>query len=548
MTKNLADELQRTARLAMTGINPLPQGDEPGGLPFRRLLAAAFRARYLLFATTLFGILIGAFLAITTPNSYMSTGKFLFTGSGAESTTLDPTSASKTSAEMIATSAAYILNAGDLLQRVVKKLGPARILQPYQPGNDGNSTGAKAFFHRIQSDWNRTKPEDMTEEEAMKRLRRTLVVERPQYKDVLVATCLANDPDLAQDILATFMKESIEWHIEQYDDVRVYKAAEQSLNDSRKAREVANKALQDFLDRKALVAQFDEEKKRLLALNTDALVRQTKADDDLRSAEAQLKAVREQLDSGVIPNTVMVKKPKLISEGATKNLNDALSTESIKLQQLKNLRLDPNDPDVLAQKKQVDTIRATIAQMVEDSRNEPTSEVPEVNPAWTAARMQLASLQSAVTTLGVQVTLAHETFTDTTKNLKALIDLEPEFVALRDEYNRAVANYNNAEATWVDAQRKRELGIGKYSSLKPFEAASYPLEKEGPNRSKLMIGGFFGGLFLGLALILMRALPDRVVRTRDDLEKLDSLPVIGIMPRLDNSNLRRHVSLREQGW
>jgi hypothetical protein len=69
MTKNLADELQRTARQALAGLQPVAQGDEFGGLPFRRLVAAVFRGRYLLFGTTCLGLLVGLFLAITTVNT-----------------------------------------------------------------------------------------------------------------------------------------------------------------------------------------------------------------------------------------------------------------------------------------------------------------------------------------------------------------------------------------------------------------------------------------------------------------------------------------------
>ena len=117
MSKNITDELQQTARQALVSMHPARQGNEPGGLPFRRLLAAVFRARYLVFGTTLFGILVGTFLAITTANSYVSTGKFLFTASGAEATRVDPNRAIETSQETIGTAATYILSTDDLLRR-----------------------------------------------------------------------------------------------------------------------------------------------------------------------------------------------------------------------------------------------------------------------------------------------------------------------------------------------------------------------------------------------------------------------------------------------
>ena len=101
MTKNLADELQRTARQALAGLQPVAQGDEFGGLPFRRLVAAVFRGRYLLFGTTFLGLLIGLFMAITTINTYVSEGRFQFTATGAERLRVDTASAAQTSQEMM---------------------------------------------------------------------------------------------------------------------------------------------------------------------------------------------------------------------------------------------------------------------------------------------------------------------------------------------------------------------------------------------------------------------------------------------------------------
>lgn len=548
MTKNLADELQRTARLAMTGINPLPQGEEPGGLPFRKLLAAAFRARYLLFGTTLFGTLIGAFLAITTPNTYVSRGMFLFTGSGAESTTFDPTSATKTSQETIATGAAYILSASALLERVVEKVTPAKILQPYRPGEDDNATGFKALFHRIQRDWNATKTEDMTEDEALKRLRKTIVVERPQYKDVLVATCTANDPGLAQEILHTFMSEAIDWHIQQYDDERAYEDAKKAVSEAQGTRDTAYRSLHDFLDRKALVSQFDEEKMRLQAAEIEATTRVTKLGDDLKIAEAQAKNLREQLDANAIKPTVTVMKPQLTMSVGLAKLQEQLIEKQIKVNEIKRSFLNQQEDVIKGLEVQIENIKTTMQQLAEQERNSPSIPTEEVNPEYTNARLELAKFNGQVSSLGAQIQLATEWQESAVKKLKRLVDLEPEFVALRDGYNRSEENLQRCQSSWDEAQRKRALGIGKYSALKDFEKASYPLEKEGPNRSKLLIGGLFGGLFLGIALIVMRSLPDTVVRTRDDLERLEGLPVIGLMPRLDNANLRRHLALREQGW
>jgi hypothetical protein len=55
-------------------------------------------------------------------------------------------------------------------------------------------------------------------------------------------------------------------------------------------------------------------------------------------------------------------------------------------------------------------------------------------------------------------------------------------------------------------------------------------------------------LFAGLGAIILRTVPDRTVRLPEDLERLDGVAVIGVMPRLDGRNLRRHHATRMRGW
>lgn len=548
MTKNLADELQRTARQALTSIHPVPQGEEPGGLPLRRLLAAVFRARYLVFATLLSGILIGSFLAITTPNTYVSTGKFLFTASGAEAKLVDPTRSTDISQETIGTAATHILTTDDLLIRVIKALGPARIMTPYQPDQATASSGAKAWFYRVQRDWNAT-TEEATESEALRLLRRSLVVERPRGIDVLIATCTANNAELAQEILDTFMKQAIIWHIEQYDDKRAYEDAEKAATDSRVAREAARLAMRNFLDNKAGVSQFKDEKERLEKDLADALSRQDSLRQQLDSARQVLALITKRLEVDKdIPQYKIEKRRIDVTSEAQAELGKELGAESVRLTTLENLYRDPSDRRIVDAKKKMDDIKAAILRLQQDSRNAPQEEVSVPNPEYTAMIEQQRKLTAEAWTLGSQMEGVDKGVAEKHTRLKTLLALEPEYAKLRDAELTAEEQATIAQANWNIAQQKRALGAGNFSSLKEIQSASMPLEKEGPNRSKLLLGGFLAGLFLGLGIVVLRSLPDSIVRTREDLERIEGLAVIGIMPRLDGTNLRRHVAMREQGW
>lgn len=548
MTKNLSDEMHRNARQALAGLAPNRQGDEAGGLPVGRLLAAFFRGRYLVFGTTLFGALIGLFMAITTSNNYISTGKFLFTSSGAESRSLDPTQAKETSQETIATGAAYILNSDDLLMRVVDKLTPQRILQPYQPGGLGQGS-AKELFFKIQRDWNAVDEADMTKEEALKRLQKTIAVKRPKFTDVLIATCNANNPDLAQEILETYMVEAVEWHIEKYDDKTVYDAAQKAYDDSFKAYQLAQRKVREFLERKALVTNFDSHKQAIELDEVAANSRLKKLRDDINIKGQQLKRLETLLqDKEKLPPTIKRKVRQSIATELTTELRSQLANAHVKLSGLRRRFRNPKAPEIEAQEQLIGDIESSLESMTKvDDKETWVDEVVE-NKQYTDTEEERGKLERELWGLEAEVKVADELHKDTDKELKRLNGLLAEYETLRSTMVRAEEEKSAASITWDAAQQKRALGLGKFSVLDSIQAASLPLEKEGPNRGKLLIGGLFVGLFMGMGLIVLRALPDRIVRTRGDLEDIEGLAVIGVMPRLDRSNLRRHSAMREQGW
>ena len=548
MTKNLSDEMQRTARQALAGLQPVAQGEEVGGLPARRLLAAFFRARYLVIGTTLLGLLAGTFMAITTPNNYVSAGKFLFTSSGAESRVLDPTQAKETSQETIATGAAYILNSDDLFRRVVDRLGPARILQPYQPDSAGSS-GMKALFFKIQRDWNAIAEANWNDDEALKRLQKTIFVERPRYTDVLIATCNANNAELAQEILATYMDEAIKWHIEKYDDQKAYDEAKEAYEQSRVALENVQREMREFLERKALVAQFDEHMRRVQLDEIAAQSRLSGLEEDIKIKRSLLEQIKQQLaDPEKLPPTKTRKVRVSVSREEVTELRTRLVEERIRLTELQNLLRDPDDPQIAAQQRKIELLRKTIEDIGKENRDAKLVDEVYDNQQYIDAITDRDRFERDLWSLEAQVEQARDLHEEKVAELRRMLDLEPEYEALR---NRVVLCEENREASqlnWHAAQQKRTLGLGNYSTLKPIQAASMPLEKEGPNRGKLLISGLLVGLFFGLGLVVLRALPDRVVRTRDDLEEIEGLAVIGVMPRLDRVNLKRHLSLLEQGW
>jgi len=548
MTKNLSEELQRNARQALAGLQPAPQGQEAGGLPVLRLLSAFFRARYLVFGTTLFGVLVGLFMAIKTPNNYVSTGKFLFNSTGAEAQSVDATRATDTNWSTIETAAAYILDSDDLLRRVVDKLGPARILQPYSPGGEDDS-GAKALFFKIQRDWNKVDEANYTVEEALKHLQHTVAVERPRFMNVLIATCNANDPQLAQEILSTYMDEAVKWHIEKYENNKAYEDAKNLYEENVRALEEAQRAMHTFLDREAREPDFDQHKQLVVTAKIEAEQRLANVREEISIKTAERDRTRERLaDPEKLPPTRTRRVRVGASQEEMAELYGKLAEAKMELRAIVDNDKNSNSIERIRAEKRFESLRLAIDDIKEERKsNQYRDEIVE-NPAYQSAIVRLDELEQDLIGLEAQREQAQKMYDEKNKELLRILSIEPKYDQLYGKLESARSLKGSSEMIWEAAQKKRALGLGNYSSLKPFQEATLPLEKEGPNRGKSLIGGLFVGLFLGIGIVILRTLPDSVVRTRDDLEHVDGLAVIGVMPRLDRTNLRRHIAMREQGW
>lgn len=67
-------------------------------------------------------------------------------------------------------------------------------------------------------------------------------------------------------------------------------------------------------------------------------------------------------------------------------------------------------------------------------------------------------------------------------------------------------------------------------SVNVIDEAAVPEDPSGPNRALYTLIALFGGLFVAIALVVLRDMMNTKVRGADDLEKLLDLPVIGRIP------------------
>jgi uncharacterized protein involved in exopolysaccharide biosynthesis len=96
-------------------------------------------------------------------------------------------------------------------------------------------------------------------------------------------------------------------------------------------------------------------------------------------------------------------------------------------------------------------------------------------------------------------------------------------------------------------QRHEEIGIaeaGKIGDIHLIDGAVRPVEPIKPERRKLLAGGCFLGLALGLGLLFVLESLDNSLKSQEDVEKFLALPVLAAIPALHTQRAPRLNSKR----
>jgi len=540
MSRHLTENLKGTVREAAS-LAPLSPAEEMNSLSPRRVIAALFRQSKTIIGLTTIGVLATGFMALSTPNSYRSTGTFLYT-TGSESVQVDPLLGGGVGGEEILGSATYVFQADGLLTRVIDT--PDMMKKLLRP----NLTVNNAFLKITQ--WQSPETIDFESEAARdaarKVLRNNLELTKPRNTEVLEVAFTAGDPKLAQEILNVYMEEAKQWHLDVYNDEERLKTVERNAQVAIDALEAAKEELRSFL-RGLQVSDFQ------IALAGRV--------EEYRAQQAELRAVQRsiaQLQSQIkLYEEALTQTPQKIVELMQVDepdayklvLQNAIAVERMELTRMQSRRNNRSLEDDPEYKQILQTIAAfekDLAAHLKQTGGSNLQSVERINLEYenlkaklSEARLQYTAYQGQLKGVKEDAEAAAAKLQELESKEERHRDLTQKVVQLRTAKER-----NDTEL--AQALRKRELAKGAFSSLQRIDQASKPLEKNGPNRTKLVLMGFFGGLFAALGLVLLRTLGDTTVRGREDLDRLQGVAVLGTFPRLDGRNVRRHRSLREQ--
>ena len=527
-------------------------GEQGPGFDLKEVVVFALgRFRYQIVVVACLGLAFGLFQALTIPNFYGSTGKFLVRLGKREAMTPETVMGvgDGQRSGIAIKEEIQILRSRDLFERVARDVGPERLLEPYDPARfDNDKTPIwTRWQHAVQAWWfDRQHPGssarfDPGSEQGRARAAE-LVEDIDFYSDrssVVYVTFFATSPELARDVVDAAMRASQQRHREVFEKQYNKDFVGAQLDESQSQYELAT---QEYHEHRRDCGFFDLDTQR-----EGLLTRRSEVSGALTDAEVRMKTVEKLITHHqgrleVIPAVVRVKvEAEIVPNPVHVGLQDKIKEERTKLAQLP-AQFKKGTPLYEASENQIlvtlDTLQNQLAEtepllQIADEREEDIAN-PEIEELYT----RIAELEAEKVGLLTQLENLTEQGATLDKELARLLACEPTHQSMQQRVDQASLRSTRLRETQSEAESIAALNqIAESSNLVIIEEATYDPDKAGPQRSKLVIKGLAGGLAFGLLLALLRQLLDTKVRFPGSLERSMGVRVLGVIP--EQSSWRR---------
>jgi len=491
----------------------VPDREPVGGL---RFLARASR---LLILGAVLGALVGAVVAVIRPNEYTSTAKILVRIGEREQATADTAFEDRRPGPRAGfddlQNEIQLLSNPLLFERLADRLGPATVLQPYDPAAaDGPDTAAPVrWLHRLQSWWGRrSAPDHCADPSSCPRCRRAAFVTlrdsttigAEPYSNVITVSSTANDPERARQVVDGLVATGLERHMEVFDTDPSHEFVRQEVETAVAEAKRVETALSEYRAKCQvfdLPGQSAEIQKRISALESEV----GKDGERLVELQARAELLRDLLE----------KEPKIVRQvGRDEVVNPyftKLQEQLIKLHGEREELLTILKPDSDAIKTKDKAIRLVQEELrlapkfLETGNLE--KDVP--NPFHETYRHKLDEVRLERQGLEPAAQERRRRLTALRAEFLHLQQCEPELRELEREATKQRGTVAQLSGALERSRVSNALDRKKLPNFRVIQSATLPWLKTGPKRPRLAVLGMLFGLMaaFSLALIVYRRPP-----------------------------------------
>ena len=218
---------------------------------------------------------------------------------------------------------------------------------------------------------------------------------------------------------------------------------------------------------------------------------------------------------------------------------------SVLQSQLTSLQAKYTDdhPDVIRAKNDIAALKDRIAK----AANQETDTASDNDQKTSSEPAQITGLRAQIHTLDqviAEKTKQEEQLQQQIKLYQQRIQsspaIEQQFKLLTRDYQAAEGFYNDllkkqAQSAMATDLERRQQG----EQFRVFDPANLPDKPSFPNRLLLTLGGFGGGLVLGLGLAFLLEMRDTSLKTERDVELILHLPVLATVAAIDSPSSKK---------
>lgn len=432
----------------------------------------------------------------------------------------------------------HLLSNPELAERVVARVGASFILQPYDPSTlDSNKTSwMMRQLHVLQASWSSRSDASVADDSplaqqaAAEMVVKNLRLVTARGTNVIAIYYTAHSPTIAKTVAGAFLEVALERHGEVFASEKDLKTVTDKYEQALEKARSANQAFSDHKDLCGIV-DFDvqrEESVRVIQQQR-ALIDQDKI--QLESIKGELALLDERLKN---MNSEVVGDRPTVAIPMRNPAFDQLQLRKLTLEgqrdSLSGRFVETSDFYIAEHEfftSQIEEIGETL-ETIEEFLPLVTIGGGVANPVYAQTvasrltreqqqRFLLSGLDSRQTLLRryeahladvMSCELAHR------NHLVAIARSERDAGTLADIYTR--------ESTLAS--------IDQSASLKVFQSAILPTEKDGPQRLQTLLLGLALGLFGGLAFAVLRQLADSKLTYPAEVETVLGIPVLGLVP------------------
>jgi uncharacterized protein involved in exopolysaccharide biosynthesis len=223
---------------------------------------------------------------------------------------------------------------------------------------------------------------------------------------------------------------------------------------------------------------------------------------------------------------------QLVEEDVISQLAEARS----ELELLEKTYAD-NHPDVVKRRKQINRLEQQLKNRSARSQYEPeaVAVAHTINPAYLSVQAQYKSSQSELQALMQKQDYLKEKLEKMHNAILQAPQVEMAYTDLIRERDNIIKKYNQLKDKWLDAKLVQTLEEQQQGqTFTVIEQPVIPLHPEKAIRRKVAIGGFFGGIILGLGVAFLMEFLDSGIRGYRAVGAVTGLMPLVVVPYIES--------------